>query len=228
MSSLLPAPILVFDLDGTLVDTAPDLAGTLNAILTQDGFAPVHYDEARLMIGGGAGSMLKRALRKQGADVPTDKFDGMFKAFVDHYAAHIADASQPFPGLVAALDDLAADGFIFAVCTNKFEWLSRRLLDALDLTRRFAFICGQGTFRMMKPDPEVLRLTVARAGGDIAGAVMIGDSATDIDTARAAGIPVIAVDFGYTEIPVAELQPDAVISRFEALPAAIGALRRKS
>jgi phosphoglycolate phosphatase len=228
MSSASPAPILVFDLDGTLVDTAPDLVATLNIILTRDGFEPVPYDDARTMIGGGAKAMLERALRKRDGSVTAADLDRMFSAFIEHYAAHIADDSRPFRGAEAALDQLADDGFIFAVCTNKLEWLSRRLLDALDLTKRFAFICGQDTFSVKKPDPEVLRLTVARSGGDIATAVMVGDSATDIDTARAAGIPVIAVDFGYTEIPVSELKPDAIISRFEALPAAITTLRRKS
>jgi phosphoglycolate phosphatase len=224
-SAPLPAPILVFDLDGTLVDTAPDLAGTLNVVLTRGGFEPVHYDEARMMIGGGARIMIERALQSQHADVSPAELDRMFDAFIEYYAGHIADASQPFPGLAAALD-LLADKFIFAVCTNKLEGLSHRLLDALDLTKHFAFVCGQDTFDVKKPDPAVLRLTIERAGGTMADAVMIGDSATDIDTARAAGIPVIAVDFGYTEIPVAKLNPDAVISHFDALPAAIAGMRR--
>jgi phosphoglycolate phosphatase len=228
MSVSSSAPILVFDLDGTLIDTAPDLVATLNIILARDGFAPVPYEEARAMIGGGARVMLERALQTRDTPVPDGKLDRMFAAFIDHYAAHIADDSRPFRGLEATLDHFAARGFVFAVCTNKLEWLSRRLLDALNLTGRFAFICGQDTFAMKKPDPEVLRLTIARAGGDAADAIMVGDSATDIDTARAAGIPVVAVDFGYTEIPVSELKPDAVISRFESLPDAVATLRRKS
>jgi phosphoglycolate phosphatase len=224
----MPAPVLVFDLDGTLIDTAPDLANTLNFILTQDGFEPIHYDEARMMIGGGAGSMLRHALRKQRAEVSAATIERMFNAFIEHYAAHIAVASQPFPGLITALDRLSDNGFVFAVCTNKLEWLSRRLLDMLDLTKRFAFVCGHDTFDVKKPDPKVLTLTIEQAGGTIADAIMIGDSATDIDTARAAGIPVICVDFGYTEIPVATLNPDFVISHFDALPAAVGGLRRKN
>ncbi len=226
LSALLSTPILVFDLDGTLVDTAPDLANTLNVILTQEGFEPVHYNEARIMIGAGARFMIERALKAQQASVTPAKLDRMFDDFIEHYVAHIADASQPFPGLVPALDRLAASGFTLAVCTNKLEGPSRLLLDALDLTKHFAFICGQDTFSVKKPDPEVLKLTIERAGGTIADAVMIGDSATDIDTARAAGIPVIAVDFGYTEIPVARLNPDLVISHFDALPAAIAGLRK--
>ena len=223
----LHAPILVFDLDGTLVDTAPDLAQTLNVVLTGHGFERVHYDQARMMIGGGARFMLDRALQSQDAAVADTDVDRMFEAFIEHYAANIADASRPFPGLGGALDRLADDGFIFAVCTNKLEGLSLRLLDALALTRRFKFICGSDTFGVQKPDPDVLRRTIERAGGTIEDAVMIGDSATDIDTARAAGIPVIAVDFGYTEIPVTKLNPSRVISHFDALPAAVAEVRRE-
>jgi phosphoglycolate phosphatase len=225
-SAPLPAPILVFDLDGTLVDTAPDLAQTLNVVLTRHGYERVHYDQARMMIGGGARFMLDRALQSQDANVTSADIDRMFDAFVEHYAANIADASRPFPGLAGALDRLAQDGFIFAVCTNKLEDLSLRLLDALDLTKRFAFICGQDTFGVKKPHPDVLRLTIERAGGSTQDAIMIGDSATDIDTAHGAGIPVIAVDFGYTEIPVTKLNPTRVISHFDALPAAVAEVRR--
>jgi phosphoglycolate phosphatase len=222
----LPAPLLVFDLDGTLVDTAPDLAQTLNVILTRNGFEPVHYDQARLMVGAGAREMLARALQSQNVDVAPVELDRMFGEFIEHYAENIADGSRPFPGLLAALDRLAADGFVFAVCTNKLESLSLRLLDALDLTRRFTFVCGQDTYRVRKPDPAVLRFTIERAGGTMADAIMIGDSATDIDTAHAAGVPVIAVDFGYTDVPVAKLNPTRVISRFDQLPAMVAELRQ--
>ena len=141
-----------------------------------------------------------------------------------HYAEHVADRSRPFPGLIDALDELAAGGHRFAVCTNKLERLSLLLLDALALSRRFAAICGQDTFGIQKPDPEVLRRTIHAAGGSPQRAIMIGDSATDIRTARAAGVPVIAVDFGYSEQPVAELKPDRIISHFAQLPAAVAAI----
>jgi phosphoglycolate phosphatase len=119
---------------------------------------------------------------------------------------------------------LTAHGYRLAICTNKLEWLSRRLLDALGIGDRFAAVCGQDTFGIQKPDPELLRRTVAQAGGDPARTVMVGDSATDIDLARAAGVPVIAVDFGYTTVAVATLRPDHVISSFRDLPAAVLAL----
>src|SRR5688500_6846673 len=215
---------IVFDLDGTLVDTAPDLVETLNVILSRDGRPPVPYAKARTMIGGGARRMIEPALVFEQRQFTAAAVDPLLKDFIAYYAAHVADRSQPFPGLAGALDRLAADGCRFAVCTNKLEGLSRLLLDALGLSARFAAICGQDTFGVQKPNPEILRRTIAQAGGSLARAVMVGDSATDIDTARAAGVPVIAVDFGYTETPVAELEADRVIGHFTDLPAAVSAL----
>lgn len=214
-------PLIVFDLDGTLIDTAPDLAATLNVILSREGIEPVPYHEARGAIGGGARPMIERALAARDKSLDPREIDRMFRDFIDHYADHIADRSQPFPGLVNALDSLAAQGFTLAVCTNKLEWLSRKLLDALRLSEKFAFICGQDTFAMKKPDPQVLHLTAERAGSDLRSAIMVGDSITDIRTARAAGIPVIAVDFGYTDIPVDRLDPDRVISHYDDLMGAV-------
>lgn len=219
-------PIVVFDLDGTLVDTAPDLIATLNAVLAQQGVAPVSFDEARGMIGGGVKLLLERALVAHGARFTPDDLNALYHIYLDLYAASIAERSRPFPGVVDALDALAAQGCTFAVCTNKLEWLSLRLLDALGLTERFAAICGQDTFAIPKPDPEMFRRTVARAGGDPGRSLMIGDSRTDIDTARAAGAPVVAVDFGYTETPVALLSPDRVISHYDQLPAIAAELLR--
>jgi phosphoglycolate phosphatase len=214
-------PIVVFDLDGTLVDTAPDLVDTLNVILSRHGLPAVAYEQARLLIGGGVRPMLERALAEQGRIVPVTEIDELFETFLAHYAAHIADRSRPFPGVEQALDTLATRGCVLAVCTNKLEWLSLRLLDALNLTPRFAVICGQDTFGVRKPDPDVLRQTVAAAGGDIARTVMVGDSVTDIRVAQAAGVPVIAVDFGYTDTPVATFNPDTIISHYDRLPDAV-------
>ncbi len=217
---------IVFDLDGTLVDTAPDLIDTLNYTLARHGLSVVPFETARPSIGGGARMMIENALATKGREsAPTD-VDRLYAAFVAHYAEHIADRSRPFPHIEATLDRLATDGYRLAVCTNKLEWLSKRLLDALHLTQRFAAICGQDTFGMQKPDPKMFRLTVERAGGETKRAIMVGDSVTDIRTARAAHVPVVAVDFGYTDIPIASLQPDRVISSFAQLPTAITELRR--
>src|SRR5712691_693512 len=230
------APTVVFDLDGTLVDTAPDLVATLNTIFRREGLPPVAYDLARNMVGGGARVMIERGLAAQvgPARLAHDRakpgqarvsvgrtkaeVDQLVADFIDDYAAHIADRSRPFPGLEPALDELAAGGCRFAVCTNKLEWLSVRLLDALGLSERFVAICGGDTFGLQKPHPELLRRTIARAGGHCDHAVMVGDSITDIATARAAGVPVVAVDYGYTETPVAEFAPDRVVSRLPDLP----------
>jgi phosphoglycolate phosphatase len=212
---------IVFDLDGTLVDTAPDLIATLNLILGREGLPALPYEDARMMIGGGARGMIEKALKAEGRNGAKPELDRMFGAFIDHYAAHIADRSRPFPALESALDRLAGEGHRLAVCTNKLEWLSVRLLETLKLTRYFAAICGQDTFGIQKPDPEVLRRTILKAGGDPSRAIMVGDSGTDIRTARAAAIPVVAVDFGYSEVPIASLEPDRLISSFADLPAAI-------
>lgn len=218
------APLLVFDLDGTLIDTAPDLVDTLNVVFAREGLPPVPYKTARNFIGGGARAMIARGIEAEHRTLAQDKLEEMFADFLAHYAEHIADRSRPFPGLIDALDELAAGGHRFAVCTNKLERLSLLLLDALALSRRFEAICGQDTFGIQKPDPEVLRRTIHAAGGTPQRAIMIGDSATDIHTARAAGVPVIAVDFGYSEQSIADFKPDRIISHFSELPAAIAAL----
>jgi phosphoglycolate phosphatase len=196
-----PPPIVVFDLDGTLVDTAPDLIHALNAILGDESIPAIPFDIARPMIGAGVRPLLEQALAERGQFPGEAAMDELFARYIRRYQDHIADRSRPYPGLENALDRLGADGFTFAVCTNKYEALSLRLLDALGLTSRFAAICGQDTFAMKKPDPDSLRLTIARAGGDATRAIMVGDSETDVSVARAAGIPVIGVDFGYTRTP---------------------------
>ena len=212
---------VVFDLDGTLVDSAPDLVAALNVVLSGVGLRPVAYADARVMVGGGARVMVERGLKANGRTLPPAQIDRMERDFIGYYADHIAVHSRPFHGVEAALDELATSGCQLAVCTNKLEWLSLRLLDALDLTRRFRAICGADTFGVSKPDPQILRGTIDRAGGDTTRAIMVGDSMTDIATARATGIPIIAVDFGYSDVPIETLGPDRVVSAFAELPEAI-------
>jgi len=216
--------LIVFDLDGTLVDTAPDLIAALNHVLLREGLSPVPLASARNLIGAGARKMLERGLEAEGRNVTVDELNRMTADLIEFYAAHIADASRPFEGLEAALDDLASQGHRLAVCTNKLEWLSRRLLDELGLSRRFAAICGADTFGVSKPDPAILRQTVAKAGGAVTSSIMVGDSGNDIGVARRAGMPVIGVSFGYTDIPIAELNPDRLIHHMSDLPEAVGAL----
>ena len=224
MTPSLAAATIVFDLDGTLIDTAPDLIDTLNVVFEREGLPPLAFDTARNLIGGGAKTMILRGVQLEGRVLAPGRLEELFADFIAHYTDHIADRSRPFPGLIEALDDLTARGARLAVCTNKLEGLSLLLLQQLKLADRFEAICGQDTFGIQKPDPEVLRRTIAAAGGDPRRAIMVGDSATDIRTARAAGIPVVAVDFGYSDKPVAEYEPDRLISHFAELPGSIAAI----
>jgi phosphoglycolate phosphatase len=213
--------LVVFDLDGTLVDTAPDLVNALNYVLDREGLPAVPVASARNAIGAGARRLIERGLEMEGRVVGPDDITRLTHDFIDHYAAHIADESRPFEGLEGALDALASGGYRFAVCTNKLEWLSKRLLDQLGLSSRFAAICGADTFGVSKPDPVILQQTVARAGGRLSSAIMVGDAGPDIGVARRAGIPVIGVEFGYTEVPIADLKPDRLIGHMSELPAAV-------
>jgi phosphoglycolate phosphatase len=220
------ARTVVFDLDGTLVDTAPDLIAALNYVLDREGLPPVPMQAARNMIGAGARKLIERGLEVEGRIMSVADIDRLTKDFIEYYAAHIADASRPFEGLEAALDDLEALGCRFAVCTNKLEWLSKRLLEQLGLSRRFAAICGADTFGVSKPDPVILQQTVARAGGHIASTIMVGDAGPDVGVARRAGTPVIGVEFGYTDVPIADLKPDRLIGHMRELPAAVNSLNK--
>ena len=215
------APIVVFDLDGTLVDTAPDLVDTLNIILARERLAPVPFETARTMIGGGARTLIERGLQAAGRASGTTEVSRLYADFVAHYSEHLADRSQPFPGVIAAIEELAERGCRFAICTNKLEWLSVRLLESLGIAGHFSAICGQDTFGVQKPHPGILLKTIHKAGGHAGRAVMVGDSLNDIEVARAAKVPVIAVDFGYTETPVSALDPDLVIGDYRRLPAAV-------
>jgi phosphoglycolate phosphatase len=215
------ARTVVFDLDGTLVDTAPDLINALNFILEREGLPPVPLHSARTMIGGGARRLIERGLELEGRSAGLEEITRLTSDFIDYYAAHIADASRPFEGLESTLDELSGRGYRFAVCTNKLEWLSKLLLDQLGLSSRFSAICGADTFGVSKPDPAILQQTIARAGGHPSSAIMVGDAGPDIGAARRAGIPVIGVEFGYTEVPIADLKPDRLISHMSELPAAV-------
>src|SRR6266480_3563342 len=166
------ARTVVFDLDGTLVDTAPDLINALNYVLNREGMPQLPFASARNMIGAGARKLIERGLEVDGRHASAADIGRLTGDFIDHYAAHIADHSRPFEGLELALDAMADRGYRFAVCTNKLEWLSKRLLDALGLSPRFAAICGADTFGVSKPDPVILQQTIARAGGQISSAII--------------------------------------------------------
>jgi phosphoglycolate phosphatase len=209
-----PSPVLVLDLDGTLIDTVGDLTKTLNDVLRSEGIGPMPLAEARLLVGHGARAMIASALQSAGITAESERLDNLFALFLDIYAGRIAEESRPFPGAIESLDRFAADGWLIAICTNKLERHSRLLLEALGIADRFAVIAGQDTYGVRKPDPRHLLETVRESGGDSASAIMVGDSEVDIQTAKAANVPVVAVDFGYSRIPVADLGPDRVISHF--------------
>jgi phosphoglycolate phosphatase len=215
------APIVVFDLDGTLAETAADLVATLNVVLSEEGLPPLPLHQAREMIGAGARALIERGFAATGREVAPARLDALFRLFMAHYERNICVRSHLYPGVEAALDGLADAGYRLAVCTNKFENQSLAVLQALGVADRFAAICGRDTFLHFKPDPRHLTLTIERAGGDPARAVMVGDSRTDVATAKAARIPVIAVPFGYTDVPVEDLDPDRVIPHFDALEDAV-------
>ncbi len=218
------APTLVLDLDGTLVDTARDLVQALNAVLAQEGVEPIPLAEAVTMVGHGARAMLRAGLIACGREPCAGQLDGLVARFLAYYSDHIADHSRPYPGVPDALDRFASAGWRMAVCTNKFEAAARLLLAKLGLADRFAAISGQDTFGVMKPDPRHLLETIRVAGGRPEFAVMVGDSGVDADTARGAGIPVVLVKFGYSQVPVATLGADRLIDNYGELFDAAGGL----
>jgi phosphoglycolate phosphatase len=218
------APTIVYDLDGTLADTAADLTGALNWVLGRKGLAPLPIESARPLLGAGARALIARGFAASGKTLDPRTLEALFAEFLAYYNDHIADRTQLYPGVEDALRAFADLGWRQAVCTNKIEGSAKLLIAKLGVAERFAFICGQDTFGIGKPDAAPLLKTIAASGGVSERAIMVGDSVTDIKTARAAGLPVIAVDFGYTDVPVAELGPDRVISHFDELAEACAAL----
>lgn len=212
---------IIFDLDGTLVDTAPDLTNVLNHILAREGHAALDRDSVRHMVGKGARNLLLQGMSATGT-APTDtKLDQLVADFIDHYADHIADDSKPFEGAVDMLEYFASQGVRMGVCTNKPQGLSRQLLAALNLDHYFGAVLGGDSLPVRKPDPQHILKTIDALGSDPAFAVMIGDSISDISAAKAANIPVVGVSYGYTDIPVAQLNPDIVIHRLADLAPAL-------
>lgn len=211
------APLVVFDLDGTLVDTAPDLVSSLNHTIGTAGLEPVSYSDLTYLVGHGGQVMIRRAFELRGGHLSDEDLPAMVQVFVDHYGQGMPGASAPYPGLVAALDRLQQAGFHLAVCTNKMEGLARRLLDGLGLTQRFAAVTGGDTFAVRKPDAAHLLETVRLAGGNAARTVMVGDSLNDVLVARNACVPSIGVPFGYSDVSIASLEPSHVIDSFDEL-----------
>ena len=212
---------IVFDLDGTLVDTAPDLTAALNAVLVREGRPIVPLADVRHMVGRGARVLIERAMEASGTPADSGDISDLMRHFLAHYDANIAATSRPFAGAERVVRHMAAGGHKLGICTNKPEGLSLKLLDALNLRELFPAVLGADSRAYRKPDPRHLLDTISALGGRRENAVLIGDSDTDVKTARAAKVPVIVVSFGYTEIPVHTLGADLVIDHYEALEDAL-------
>jgi phosphoglycolate phosphatase len=211
------SPLVIFDLDGTLVDTAPDLIDSLNHTIAPAGLAPMTLDDLNHLVGQGARVMIKRAFELRKVALDEAQAETLFNDFVDHYRQNMPGKSRPFPGVVECLERLAAAGMTVAICTNKSEALAIPLIEELGLSDHFAAITGGDTFPVRKPDAAHIFGTIEKAGGTKGNAVMVGDSVNDILAARNAGVPSIGVDFGYSDVPIEDLSPSTVISHFDAL-----------
>lgn len=216
--------LAVFDLDGTLVDTAPDLIDTCNAVLARHDVAPVLAAVLRPHIGLGARRMIEVTLAEAGRTMTPDEVGAVHSDYLAHYAARLARLSRPYPEMLACLDALERDGVALAVCTNKREWLARDLLGRLGLAHRFRAVAGADTFAAMKPDPRHLLLTIGAAGGDAGRTVFVGDSRVDFETSRAAAIPFVGLTWGYSEVAMTALDPDVLVGPGGDVAAAVMSL----
>ena len=214
-------PLVIFDLDGTLVDTAPDLITALNHTIVAEGLTAVGYEDITHLVGQGAKMMIQRAYHLQGLTLDEDAVEPLLARFIEFYLAEMPGDSKPYPGVIAAMERLSAAGYRLAVCTNKIEQLALPLVEKLGLSGHFALITGGDTFEVRKPHAGHILGTIERAGGDPQQSVMIGDSINDILAARNAGIPSVAVSFGYSDVPVEELQASTVIHAYEQLTPAL-------
>lgn len=218
---------VIFDLDGTLVDTAPDLIAAANHALGDIGLEPVPRHVIAPAIALGARFMIMDGLNYAGRTLSEPEVDRLLKLFLDYYLANIANESRPYPGAVETLKALRARGARLGICTNKRSHLSHALISALELEPLFDAVVGRDSVAKSKPHPEHLTETIRRASGHTGRAIMVGDTAVDVATARAAGVPVIGVTFGYSDTPMADLSPDSVISRYDELLPAIDGLARR-
>jgi phosphoglycolate phosphatase len=222
--STFPFRIVGFDLDGTLVDSATDIAPAVNLALQMAGREAVSLDVTRGLIGGGTRLALERALAVTGGPLDADQFEHVHAALLDHYTANITTNTRAYPGCIAALDALAGHGCLLAVVTNKAEYLALKLLDELDMTARFASIVGGDTLgrERAKPAPDLIHETIARCGGG--SFAMVGDSSFDVKAARGAGVPVAAFSFGYHDMPPQDLGADVLLDHFDELVEALAGL----
>lgn len=218
-------PTVLFDLDGTLIDTAPDLVASLNHAIATIGLEPVGQGDVGHLVGHGARAMIAKAATLHGRRFDVGETDGLLAALLAHYLNTMPGQSRPYPGVRPALERLAEAGIAVAICTNKPVRLATILIERLGLDRHFSAIAGGDSFAVRKPEAGHLIGTLGLAGGHADAAVMVGDSVNDIEAARRAGLPSIAVSFGYSDVPVVRLKPTRVIDHFDALtPELVSAL----
>ncbi len=217
-------PLIIFDLDGTLADTAPDLLATLNRVITPHGLQSAQRNEFGTLIGQGARAMILQAFENNNKTISEEQLDQLFNHFIEDYSDNIANDTKLYDGVTAAMNQLENSGFGFAVCTNKTERLAKQLLEELGVMNRFSAITGGDTFTFKKPDGRHIEETISLAAGIPGRSIMIGDSLADIAAAKEAGIPSVAVRFGYSSQPVEELNPDRIIEHFDELSATVEAI----
>jgi phosphoglycolate phosphatase len=218
---------VIFDLDGTLIDTAPDLLAAVNAVLAGEGRNTLELPRLRHLVGHGARVMLEHALMNTGPAVPAERLAGLVDDFLHHYRGNIAAASRPFPGVVETLEKFHRSGVPMGICSNKPHDMTEILLGEIGMTHFFGSIHGAGRTAKNKPDAMHLNAVIEELGADRAHSVMVGDSAPDVAVARAVGIPVIVMDYGYTPVPPGELGADAVTGDFREVPTLVEALLRR-
>lgn len=218
------SPTLVLDLDGTLADTNRDLIPVLNRATATLDLKPILMAEVGHIVGHGAKAMIQKAFDYHNTELSDQQLEQVFEHFLVDYEENICVDTVLFDGVVTALDNFQKDGWNLAVCTNKQDNLAVKLLKELGIFDHFAAVTGGNTFEFRKPDPAHILRTIEMAGGQADAAIMVGDSITDISAAKSGNIPVVAVDFGYSDLPVRELSPDRVISHYSELKSAVNSL----
>jgi len=214
-------PAVIFDLDGTLIDSLPDVLGALNPVLADAGRRAVTIDEGRLMVGGGAEPLIERAFDLTGDPVAPADIQFHVDAFTANYQAVPVRHTKIFDGVVPALEDLASRGYRLGICTNKPRESALTVLKALGLDRHFTSCIGKAARPFNKPDRRHYDAVADELGVAPANSLYIGDSETDVETARNAGVPIVLVPFGYSRKPAADLGGDRLIGHFSELAAAV-------
>ncbi len=227
-------PALLFDLDGTLVHSVPDLRVAANKLLAEDGRRALSDDEVQAMVGNGVRKLVERAYRATGEGAtgegaPSDAaLDALVPRFMVHYDAHPADLTRPFDGLLPVLEDLRAAGHRMGVCTNKPEGAARAILEQLSLAKFFDAVIGGGSTPHLKPHPEPVLAAMRLMGTGTRDTIFVGDSENDVGAARAAGLRVICLSFGYRHCAAEDLGGDVLIDHFRDLPAAVAKISDKA